>query len=40
MEQDTQIGMKRVSVNVHQMQAFIIINNVGIMINTGVNANN
>ena len=27
-----------VSVNVDQMQAFVIINNVGIMINVGVNA--
>ena len=39
MKQDTQNGMKRESVNVDQMQAFVIINN-GIMINAGVNANN
>ena len=32
--------MKRVSVNVGQMKAFVIINNVGIMINAGLNANN
>ena len=40
MKQDTQNDMKRVSVNVDQMQAFVIINNVGIMINAGVNAKN
>ena len=40
MKQDTQNGMKRVSVNVDQMQAFVIINNTGMMINAGVNANN
>ena len=40
MKQDTQNGMKRVSVNVDQMQAFVIINNIGIMINAGVNAKN
>ena len=32
--------MKRVSVNTDQMQAFVIINNVGMMINAGLNANN
>ena len=32
--------MKRVSVNVDQMQAFLMINHVRIMINAGVNANN
>ena len=36
----TQNGMKRVRINVDQMQAFVIINNVGMMINVGVNANN
>ena len=36
----TQNGMKRVNVNVDQMQAFVIINNVGMMINAGVNAKN
>ena len=40
MKQDTQNGMKRVSVNIDQMRAFAIINNAGIMINLGVNANN
>ena len=40
MKQDTQNGMKRVSVNVDQMQAFVIINKAGMMINAGVNANN
>ena len=38
MKQDTQNGMKRVSVNVDQMQAFVIINNDGMMINAGINA--
>ena len=37
MKQDTQNGMKRVSVNVDQMQAFVIINNDGMMINAGIN---
>ena len=40
MKQGTQNGMKRVSVNVDQMQAFVMINNVGMMINAGVNAKN
>ena len=40
MEQDIQNGMKRVSVNVGYMQAFVIINNIGMMINGGVNAKN
>ena len=40
MKQDLQNGMKHVSVNVDQMQLFVIINNVGIMINADVNANN
>ena len=30
--------MKRVSVNVDLMQAFVIINNAGMMINAGMNA--
>ena len=38
MKKDTQNGMKRVKVNVDQMQAFVIISNVGMMINAGVNA--
>ena len=40
MKQDTYSDMKRVSVNVDQMQAFVIIKNVGMMINAGVNAQN
>ena len=40
MKQDTQNSMKRLSGNVDQMQAFVIINIVGMMINAGVNANN
>ena len=40
MKKDTQNGMKRISVNVDQMQAFVIINNAGMMINAGVNAKN
>ena len=33
-------GMKHVSVSVDQMQVFLIINNVGTMINVGVNVKN
>ena len=40
MKQDTQNGMKHINVNVDQMQAFVIINKSGIIINTGVNAKN
>ena len=40
MKQDIQNGMKRVSVNVYQMQLFVIINNVGIKINADENAKN
>ena len=40
MKQDIQNSMKRVSVNVDQMQAFVIISNVGMMINAGMNAKN
>ena len=40
MKEDTQNDMKRVSVNVDQMQMFVIINNVRMMINAGVNAKN
>ena len=40
MKQDTQNGMKHVSVNVDQMQTFVIINNLKIMINAGLNAKN
>ena len=32
--------MKRVNANVDLMQAFVIINNIGMMINAGVNAKN
>ena len=35
MKQNTQNDMKRISVNVDQVQAFVIINNVGMMINSG-----
>ena len=38
MKEDTQNDMKRVSVNVDQMQMFVIINNVRMMINAGVKA--
>ena len=40
MKQGTQNGMKRVSVNVNQMQAVGIINNVGMKMNEGVHAKN
>ena len=40
MKKDTQNGMKLVNANVDQMQAFVIINNFGMMINAGVNAKN
>ena len=40
MKQDTYNGMKRVSVNVDQMKPLVIINNVRMMINAGVNAKN
>ena len=40
MKQDTYNGMKHVNVNVDQMQVFVIINNVGMMINAGANAKN
>ena len=40
MKLDTLNEIKRVTVNVDQMQAFVIINNVGIMINVGVNVKN
>ena len=32
--------MKGVSVNLDKIAVFVVINNVGMMINTGVNANN
>ena len=40
MKQDIQNGMKRVSVNVYQIQLFVIINKVGIKINADENAKN
>ena len=39
-QQDTQNDMKHVNVNVDQMRAFVIVNNVGMMINAGVNLKN
>ena len=40
MKQDTQNGMKLVSVNVDLTVEFVLINNVGMTINVSVNANN
>ena len=40
IKQVAQNGMKRVSVNVDLPAVLVIINNVGMMINAGVNANN
>ena len=40
MKQDTWNDIKRVSVNVDQMQVFVIINNFGMMINAGGNTKN
>ena len=40
MKQDTQNGIKRVSVIVDQIQAFVIMNNVGMMINSGMYVTN
>ena len=40
MKPDTQNGMKRLSVNLDQMQVFVIINNVGMMINVDANVKN
>ena len=40
MKHGTWNGMKRVSVNVDYMQEFVIISNVGVMMNAGVNATN
>ena len=34
------LGVRLVHVNVDQMQVFVIINSIGIMINADVNANN
>ena len=40
MKQDIYFGMKLANINVDQMQVFVIINNVGIMINVGVKVKN
>ena len=40
MKHGTWNGMKRVSVNVDYKQEFVIISNVGVMMNAGVNATN
>ena len=40
MKQDTQNGMKLVNVNVDQMQVFVMMSNLGIMINVDVNVKN
>ena len=40
MKGGNQNGMKRVNVNVEQMQVFVTINNVGAKINADVNAKN
>ena len=40
MKQDLQNNMKHVSVNVDQMQLFVITNNIGIKRNADVNAKN
>ena len=40
MKQDLQNGMKHISVNVDQMQLFVIINSVRIKINVDANAKN
>ena len=40
MKQGTKNGMKLVNVNVDQMKVFLVISNVGIMINTNVNVKN
>ena len=40
MKRDIKNGMKRVSVNVDQMQLFVIISNAGIEINEDVNVKN
>ena len=40
MKRDTQNNMKRANVNGELMQAFVLINNVGMMINADVNVKN
>ena len=38
MKQDTQNGIKRVNVNIDWIQVFVIINNVGMKINSSMTA--
>ena len=40
MKHDTENGEKPVNVNLEQMQAFVIINSAGMMINAGVDVKN
>ena len=40
MKQGIQNGMKLVNVNVDQIKVFVILNNVGMKINVGVNVKN
>ena len=40
MKRGIQNSMKRVNVNVDQMQVFVTINNAGMKINVGANAKN
>ena len=40
MKQGTWNGMKRENINVDQMAVFVIISNVGMMINADMNAKN
>ena len=40
MKQDTQNGMKRVNANIDLMVVFVMLNNIGIIINAGVNPKN
>ena len=40
MKQDAENGVKRVSVNVDSNIEFVIISNIGMKINAGVNAKN
>ena len=40
MKQDKQNGIKRINVNVDQIQVFVIINNVGMKVNSGMTAKN
>ena len=40
MKQDEYNGMKIVNANVDQMQVFVIINNIGMLINVDVNVRN